>query len=70
MMPYYGKEFSFCQLSCNDGSSLQVCHIDKSNNNLIIITDKGHYYSCNINGLNTKIDSTISLYDKTKQKIE
>ena len=63
-MPYYGKEFSFCQISCTDNSTEQVCHLDKENERLILITNQGNYYTSQINGLNTKIDSTVSLFAK------
>ena len=69
-MPYYGKEFSFCQLAVKDNSTEQICHIDKDKEKLILITNHGNYYSSKINGLNTKIDTSISVFDKvaTKQK--
>jgi len=68
IMPYYGKEFSFCQLQCNDNSTEQVCHIDKEKETLYLITNQGNYYNSKINGLNTKIDFNVSLFDKVSQK--
>ena len=63
-MPYYGKEFSFSQLSCNDKSTEQICHIDKEGNRVILITNLGNYYTGQINGLNTKIEETKAIWDK------
>ena len=41
-MPYYGKEFSFCQLTCSDNSTEQVCFIEKGK--LVLITNQGKLY--------------------------
>ena len=42
--------------------------MDKASGSLILITNLGNHYTSKIDGLNTKIDSTVSIFEKVKQK--
>ena len=59
-MPYYGKEFSFCQLTCSDNSTEQICFIEKGK--LVLITNQGKLYHCQIDGLKTKFEPAIEIF--------